>query len=54
MYSRNIAALLTHLVREGVLRLDFEDEITRATCVTHEGRVLAGPAPAAPPAPVTA
>ena len=43
MLSRNISALLLHLVREGELVLDFDDEITRETCVAHEGRVLKEP-----------
>jgi NAD(P) transhydrogenase subunit alpha len=44
MYSRNLLSFLTHLVQDGELVLDFDDEITRGTCVTHEGRVLKGPA----------
>jgi proton-translocating NAD(P)+ transhydrogenase subunit alpha len=44
MYSRNLLSFLTHLVQNGELVLDFDDEITRGTCVTHEGRVLKGPA----------
>ncbi|HYM80428.1 MAG TPA: Re/Si-specific NAD(P)(+) transhydrogenase subunit alpha [Candidatus Limnocylindria bacterium] len=40
MYSRNIAALLLHLVHDGQLHLDFDDEVTRGSCVTHEGRPL--------------
>jgi NAD(P) transhydrogenase subunit alpha len=40
MYSRNVASFLSLLVRDGELTLDFEDEIVRDTCVTHEGRVL--------------
>jgi NAD(P) transhydrogenase subunit alpha len=37
MYSRNIAALLQHLLtKEGKLNLDFEDEITRGACLTRE------------------
>ena len=51
MYSRNIWAVLTHLVtKEGQLKLDFEDEITRESIVTHGGRVLKGGAPAPAPA----
>jgi proton-translocating NAD(P)+ transhydrogenase subunit alpha len=46
MYSRNILTLLEHLSTDGELVLDFEDEITRETCVTHEGRVLKEPVPA--------
>jgi NAD(P) transhydrogenase subunit alpha len=40
MYSRNVWTLLDHLLSDGELVLDFEDEITRETCVTHDGRVL--------------
>jgi NAD(P) transhydrogenase subunit alpha len=46
MYSRNVYTLLDHLIADGELALDFEDEITRETCVTHEGRVLREPVPA--------
>ncbi len=38
MYSRNVQTLLLHLVKDGALVLDFEDEITRETCVAHGGR----------------
>ena len=44
MYSRNVLSLLNHLIRDGELVLDFEDEITRETCVTHDGRALKEPA----------
>jgi H+-translocating NAD(P) transhydrogenase subunit alpha len=46
MYSRNVYTLLDHLIAEGELALDFEDQITRETCVTHDGRVLKEPVPA--------
>jgi NAD(P) transhydrogenase subunit alpha len=46
MYSRNVYTLLDHLIEAGELALDFEDEITRETCITHEGRVLKEPVPA--------
>jgi H+-translocating NAD(P) transhydrogenase subunit alpha len=36
LYARNVSALLTHLVADGELRLDFDDEITAAACVTRE------------------
>jgi NAD(P) transhydrogenase subunit alpha len=38
MYSRNVQALLQHLVEEGQLVLDFEDQITREACVAHGGK----------------
>jgi H+-translocating NAD(P) transhydrogenase subunit alpha len=43
MYSRNVVTLLDHLLTDGELVLDFEDEITRETCITHDGRVLKEP-----------
>jgi NAD(P) transhydrogenase subunit alpha len=43
MYARNVFAFLSNMLEEGELRLDFEDEIVRGTCVTHEGRVLKEP-----------
>ena len=38
MYSRNVATFVGHLVKDGKVVLDFADEITKATCVTHEGK----------------
>lgn len=40
MYARNISTFLLHLVREGSLRLDLEDEITRETLVARDGQVV--------------
>ncbi|HAK59030.1 MAG TPA: NAD(P)(+) transhydrogenase (Re/Si-specific) subunit alpha, partial [Nitrospiraceae bacterium] len=39
MYARNISAFLMTLVKDGSLHLDFNDEITSATCVTHGGAI---------------
>jgi NAD(P) transhydrogenase subunit alpha len=39
-YARNISALLLHLVKDGALALDFEDEITAATVITHDGAIV--------------
>ena len=39
MYARNISSFLQYLVKDGALKLDFEDEIIRDTCVTHAGEV---------------
>ena len=56
-YARNISNLLLGMVKEGALHLDFEDEVTQATVITHGGAVvseavnkLLEPAPAAAPA----
>ena len=53
-YARNISALLLGMVKDGNLHLDFEDEVTKATVITHGGAVVAEsvkkllePAPAA-------
>src|SRR5213596_382022 len=40
MYARNISAFLIHLFRNGKLRLDSDDEITRETTVTRGGEVV--------------
>ena len=40
MYSRNLAALLKHLIRDGALTIDLTDEITRETLVTHRGEIV--------------
>lgn len=39
MYSRNIVALLQHLVKDGELHIDPEDEISSGCLVTHAGKV---------------
>jgi NAD(P) transhydrogenase subunit alpha len=40
MYARNISALLLHLVKDGALALDFEDEITAGAVIAHGGEVV--------------
>ena len=40
MYSKNIATLLVHLVKDGALELNLDDEITREMLVTHGGDVV--------------
>ncbi len=40
MYAKNIATFLLHLVKDGQLTIDLEDEITRATLVTRGGDVV--------------
>lgn len=57
-YARNISALLLGMVKDGALHLDFEDEVTKSTVITHGGAVVSdavnnllnpAPAPAAAP-----
>jgi H+-translocating NAD(P) transhydrogenase subunit alpha len=40
LYARNVSNLLQHLAPGGELKLDFEDEITKGCCVTHDGQVV--------------
>jgi NAD(P) transhydrogenase subunit alpha len=45
MYARVVANYLLHLWRDGAMRLDLDDELTRGPLVTHQGKVLSkGPA----------
>jgi NAD(P) transhydrogenase subunit alpha len=53
-YARNISALLLGMVKDGDLHLDFDDDVTKATVISHNGAVvseavrkLLEPAPAA-------
>jgi NAD(P) transhydrogenase subunit alpha len=39
MYAKNLVTFLLHLVSEGKLRIDLEDEITRGSLLAHEGRI---------------
>ncbi len=40
-YARNLVNLLQHLVKEGRLEMDLEDEITRGALLCHEGKIVA-------------
>ncbi|MDZ7691399.1 MAG: Re/Si-specific NAD(P)(+) transhydrogenase subunit alpha [Balneolaceae bacterium] len=42
LYSKNMIALLDHLINEeeGKLNFDFEDEITLKTTITHNGEII--------------
>lgn len=55
MYAKNLITFLQHLVKEGAIQLDFGDEITAGTIVTHQGKIvntrLGGTLPPAPPKP---
>src|SRR6266550_21736 len=35
LFARNVMNLLLHLVKDGAITLDFQDEITKGSCVTH-------------------
>ena len=40
MYARNVTAFLLHLVKDGKLQLDLNDEIIRETLLTRDGEVV--------------
>src|SRR5437899_4285660 len=40
LFSNNVVNLLLILVKDGALRLDFEDEIVKGACVTHAGEIV--------------
>ncbi|HKJ33929.1 MAG TPA: Re/Si-specific NAD(P)(+) transhydrogenase subunit alpha [Balneolales bacterium] len=40
LYSKNLSAFLTHLIKDGELNLDFEDEITQYATITHDGEIV--------------
>jgi len=42
-YARNISALLLGMVKDGALDLDFEDEVTKSTVISHGGAILSEP-----------
>jgi NAD(P) transhydrogenase subunit alpha len=40
MYAKNIQTLVKHLVKDGALKIDLDDEITRGATITHAGKVV--------------
>jgi proton-translocating NAD(P)+ transhydrogenase subunit alpha len=40
MYSKNLTNFLLHMVKDGTLQLNLEDEITRSTIVTQGGEIV--------------
>ena len=40
LYSKNVSTLLLLLVKDGVLKLDFTDEIVKGACVTYDGAIV--------------
>lgn len=39
-YARNVSALLLNMVKDGNFNLDFGEEVTKATVITHDGAVV--------------
>jgi NAD(P) transhydrogenase subunit alpha len=40
MYAKNVQTLVKHLVKDGAIELNLEDEITRGATITHDGKVV--------------
>lgn len=40
LYSKNVTNLLGLVTKEGEIQIDFDDEIVKACCVTHGGRIV--------------
>ena len=40
MYSRNMSNFINHLVKDGEVAIDMDDEITKHCLITHEGKVV--------------
>jgi len=40
MYAKNIQTLLKHLMADGKVELNFDDEITKGATITHGGKVV--------------
>ena len=40
MYSKNISALLAHVLADNILSLDFNDAISKGCCITYQGSVV--------------
>jgi NAD(P) transhydrogenase subunit alpha len=40
MYARTVTSYLTHLVKDGQVKLDLSDELTRGPLVTHQGEIV--------------
>jgi NAD(P) transhydrogenase subunit alpha len=39
-YARNISAFLLHFLKDGAVNIDMADEITSATVIAHDGKVV--------------
>jgi NAD(P) transhydrogenase subunit alpha len=40
MYAKNLANFLVHLVKDGAMQMNLDDEITRGTLCTHGGEIV--------------
>ncbi len=40
MYAKNLQTLINHLMADGNVELNFDDEITKGATITHGGKVV--------------
>lgn len=40
LYSRNMTAFMTLIIKDGKLNIDLADDVVGPSCVTHEGRIV--------------
>ncbi|MCH8502984.1 MAG: NAD(P) transhydrogenase subunit alpha [Ectothiorhodospiraceae bacterium] len=43
MYSRNLYNLLTLVIKDGEIKLDWDDQVQADSCLTHDGEIKHGP-----------
>lgn len=54
MYARTVTSYLLHLLKDGKVHLDLDDELTRGPLVTHQGQIVHNAVKATPAAPAAA
>jgi NAD(P) transhydrogenase subunit alpha len=40
LYSRNVTAFLSPIIKDGQLQIDMKDDVVGPSCVTHDGQVV--------------
>jgi proton-translocating NAD(P)+ transhydrogenase subunit alpha len=40
LYSRNVTAFLSLLIKDGALQIDLKDDVVGPSCVTHQGQIV--------------
>jgi NAD(P) transhydrogenase subunit alpha len=40
LYSRNVTAFLSLIIKDGELNIDMSDDVIGPSCVTHQGKVV--------------
>ncbi len=40
LYARNVTSLFNEFLKDGQLNLDFEDEVVKDSCLTHNGEIM--------------